>query len=372
MTVDFTQSIKFKNFFRFTGPPENWLTAIKYMTWGLEAKYKDQWERIQPGDIFFIHSTGSPPSIFKNAKSGIIGIGVVGVEFRIKENYLWIHEFIEHRNKWPLLVPLSEIYLFSKLPSLNSWEAPHPDSRDRVGNLINALLRNHIPLSTIQGFPQMGSFSSVRREAAEQILFNQRPLHLYTMEKEEMKIGVLQPRVTELKPATSVAETFRYAETLQFFDSVKKRIIRDKQGIYLQDKELLAKAEEIHATILEGLLQLFKSKGYETMYNRHIDLFAYNDRQSFLFEVKSIENRNFRTQARKGIVQLFEYDYFEIRKFIKDKNLEFDKRHKILVPSRKPGDRNYVSFMNDLKLGVATIKNKSLEPVGRDLGFSHI
>lgn len=43
-------SLRNKKFFKFTGPPENWLTAIKFMTWGLEEKYREQWKRILPGD----------------------------------------------------------------------------------------------------------------------------------------------------------------------------------------------------------------------------------------------------------------------------------------------------------------------------------
>ena len=34
--MDFTPSLESKSFFRFTGPPEHWLTAVKYMTWGVE------------------------------------------------------------------------------------------------------------------------------------------------------------------------------------------------------------------------------------------------------------------------------------------------------------------------------------------------
>ena len=36
--MDFTPSLNAKGFFRFTGPPENWLTGIKFMTWGLNKK----------------------------------------------------------------------------------------------------------------------------------------------------------------------------------------------------------------------------------------------------------------------------------------------------------------------------------------------
>ena len=112
--VNLDTALQAKSFFRFTGPPEHWLTAIKYMTWGLEESLKDRWARIRPGDIFFIHSTQT--SAFRNARSGIIGLGVVGPGFSEKQNPLWFYETVHSVNRWPLLVPLSEVYLFSEIP----------------------------------------------------------------------------------------------------------------------------------------------------------------------------------------------------------------------------------------------------------------
>jgi hypothetical protein len=178
--MDFTPSLNAKSFFRFTGPPENWLTAIKYMTWGLEEKHLDRWQEIQPGDIFFFHSTGPTTSLFNNAKSGLIGIGIVGPNFSKKDNYLWIHEQKEKLNKWPLLVPFSEIYLFSEIPSLADLIAPSLDNGEIVKQQIDLLLKNSIPLSQVSGFPQMGSFSKVSQDVADKILYDKRPLYLYS------------------------------------------------------------------------------------------------------------------------------------------------------------------------------------------------
>lgn len=80
-----------KQFFRFTGPPENWLTAIKYMTWGLEDKNMSTWQKINPGDVFFMHSTLSGTK-YKNARSSIIGLGVVGTNLHRKDDFLWLKE----------------------------------------------------------------------------------------------------------------------------------------------------------------------------------------------------------------------------------------------------------------------------------------
>ena len=109
------EALSGRSFFRFTGPPENWLTAIKYMTWGLEEKYLSRWKKIQTGDVFFMHSTVDS-SFAKHPPSSIVGLGVVGGQFRTKTDFLWVQELRGHVNRWPLLVPFSEIYLFRTHP----------------------------------------------------------------------------------------------------------------------------------------------------------------------------------------------------------------------------------------------------------------
>lgn len=369
MLLDDSQ-INLKQLFRFTGPPEHWLATVKYMTWGLERKYESKWKNIQPGDIFIIHSTGPQTSYFKNAKSGIIGFGVVGPQFNIKDNFLWLYEHDKKENKWPLLIPLSEMYLFSELPDTLTWEAPNPENHTKTTKLIDQLLKNIIPLSHIKGFPQMGSFSSVKPFVVEQVLQEKRNFYPFYSGKHEDDI--LKDKHTPLIPINNSSESLRYADTLRVFSSIDKKVIGTDISVFKRDNEILSRAEEAHSSILQNLIELFKKRGYETFSNRMVDFFAHNDKRSFLVEVKSTENKNFRSQARKGIVQLFEYDYFEIDKYKKENDYSFSEEYKILVPSRKPKDNNYIDFINSLELGVATVEDESLKPIGNDFGFSNI
>ena len=363
-----------KAFYRFTGPPEHWLTAVKFMTWGLTEDLKDQWAKLRSGDVFFIHSTQTGD--FKNAKSGIIGIGVVGPNFSIKKNPLWFYETLHKINKWPLLVPLSEIYLFSELPNLDSWDNPSPKNIEKTRSLIDSLLKNYIPLGEVPGFPQMGSFSSVKPEVARKILLDKRPLYFYSSREEgssseavaEAKLEGLN-RVDEVK---SASEALRYADTLTIVDSVNTRVIRKPLSQYTRNNELLDRANLAHQTILQQLIEIFNSRGYETRSSPFVDLFAHNGNRAFLFEVKSTENKNFRPQARKGIAQLLEYEYFGVNKFATDNNLSFGDKYKLIVPSRVPSDLGYVEFLNQLDIGVALVEKDQLKPVGKDLGFSSI
>ena len=365
--MDFTPLLDTKGFFRFTGPPEHWLYAVKYITWGLEEKHKVHWQRIQPGDVFFIHSTRN--SYFPNAKSGIIGLGVVGSDFSIKKDLRWLRELKESQNIWPLLVPFSEMYFFSELPRIQSWDAPNLKNELQTKALIDALLKNYIPLSNIVGFPQMGSVSGVSKAVASQILFDKRPLYAHESEFEDL---LLTAKPTKLTKVNNVTETFRYAATLRSFDNIESRLIKETTSIYTKDNELLAKADRVHSSIIQRLIEIFKAKGYDTLSNRFVDLFAHNEKRSLLFEVKSTENSNFRSQARKGMIQLFEYDYFEIRKYEKEQNVSFENRNRILVPSRLPEDEKYVGFINELNIGVALVNDKRINAVGADLGLSSV
>jgi hypothetical protein len=365
--MDFTPLLDTKGFFRFTGPPEHWLYAVKFMTWGLEEKHKAHWQKIQPGDIFFIHSTRH--SFFSNAKSGIIGLGVIGSDFNIKKDFRWLRELKESRNIWPLLVPFSEMYLFSELPRIQSWDAPNLNNELQTKTLIDALLKNYIPLSNIVGFPQMGSVSSVSKAVASQILFDKRPLYAYESEFEDL---LFTAKPTKLTKVNSVAETFRYAATLRAFDNIKPRLVRETASEYTKDNELLAKADKVHCSIIQRLIEIFRARGYDTLSNRFVDLFAHNEKRSLLFEVKSTENRNFRSQARKGVIQLLEYDYFEIRRYEREQNISFNNKNRILVPSRQPEDEKYVEFINELNIGVALVNDKRINAVGADLGISNI
>ncbi|HRN96099.1 MAG TPA: hypothetical protein PLD54_01495 [Candidatus Levybacteria bacterium] len=365
--MNFEKSFEKRNFFRFTGPPENWLTAIKYMTWGLERKYEHRWREIQSGDVFFMHST-STGSKFKNARSSVIGFGVVGPNFSIKDSYLWIQENEKKINIWPLLVPFSEIYLFSEIPSSEDWEAPDLSYQPKIQHLIDNLLTNAVPMSSINGFPQMGSFSAVSNLVVQQIFNNTSDLHL--IQKNEMpEKDLKQTPFTSIKDAS---ESLRFAETLQLFDQVKRRVVNKKSSVYTKDNELLARAEDSHLNTLQELVDFFKSKNYDTYFNRRVDLFAVNETQTFTVEVKSIENRNFQNQARKGLIQLHEYEYFEVRKFLREEGQENKLNCKVLVPSQTPQDQNYIAFINYLDIEVGVMNNKVLEPVGKTISINKI
>ena len=293
-----------KKLFKFTGPPENWVTAIKFMTWGLEEKYRNQWGNIMPGDIFLMHSTSTNTRV-KGAISAVIGFGVVGINPTIKNNPLWLEEVEKNINKWPLLVPFSEIYLFSPYFENNIIPEPTKNNISEITVVSLEILKNSRQLSTVKGFPQMGSFSSVKPEVVAQIF--SRITQLFVIGQESTSIDYVP---TPLLKLSNVKDQNRYGTTLRNLDIVKNKTFTAKGSNYSKDPVFLERAEKAHQATLEKLMTIFKKVGYDTYFNKHVDLFATKEDKSFLFEVKSNEHKNFLPQARKGVVQLFEYEYF--------------------------------------------------------------
>ena len=359
---DLRKALFNRNFFRFTGPPENWLTAIKFMTWGLEEKYLPRWNKIKSGDVFLMHSTAES-SFGSKPKSSVVGLGVVGGKFRRKDDYLWIQEIRGKVNRWPLLVPFSEIYLFSEVPPSHTWQAPGTVDDSKTPQLIAALLLDAIPLKSFgEKFPVMGSWSGVRNELIDELFSKGKP-SLYDEfynnpfdEKEE---------VSEFQKVQNSEETLRNIPTLKFLDGekVKVRRIKDGKSSFERDNALLERAEESHADVLQAAIDFFKKYGFDTWNNQHVDLLAESDDQAFLVEVKSTLNCNFRTQARRAVGQLFEYEHFDIRshfeKTQKDKNVS-----KVLMVTDNPSDSDYASYLNALKIRLAWPKGTRISAAG--------
>ncbi len=357
-----------KQFYKFTGPPENWITAIKYMTWGLERKYFSTWVNIMPGDIFLMHSMSTNTRL-QNVTSAVIGFGVVGNEVkREKEEFLWIEEREKHINKWPLLVPFSEIYLFNQFPLPQSLPDVTSSNLGQINQLAVRLLLNSVPLSYIPGFPVMGSFSSVKDKIVRQIFNYPNKIFVIGSLQDQNKIYTPSPFLEFEKKE----DIFRYGTSLSILKDVRKKVMNKTESIFVRDNTLLERANKEHQETLEKLRSLFKDRGYELYFNKHVDLFATNRQRSYLFEVKSQKDTNFLSQSRKGIVQLFESEYFEIKKFYSEKKLPELQTFKNLAFSRKPRDHHYIDFINSLRLGVTYFKEDKLDAVGKIVGVNQI
>ena len=87
----------------------------------------------------------------------------------------------------------------------------------------------------------------------------------------------------------------------------------NKQTVYT-DPEITRirrqRANLIHKILLQKLQDYLEERGIKPLENEHIDLFAkLPSDHKYLFEVKSTNENNLLSQARKGLSQLYEYRY---------------------------------------------------------------
>lgn len=354
-----------KRIFRVTGTPENFLTALRFRIWGFNNK-KD-WEKQAPGDIIFFHSQSK--SVFKShPKSCVVGFGVVGNNFFIDETPLWIDEKTDGKS-YPFKFLFSEIYLFSEIPVNDDWDSTTLKKKDLTLSIIEKLIENGISLSDLSSFPHMGSYSGIKNEkTVQQLLKANRDLAYYVGDMEDDTVT----KTTSLTEFSNDKESLRYATSLSVFDDIKRKVMKGTSSTKKINFDLLAKAEQSHFDIVSSLRLFLLKKGYKVFFNNHVDLFAHNSTNSLLVEAKSIENRNFISQSRKGIVQLYEYNYFEVEKFKVEKELKSKNDYKVLATSKKPKDTEYIKFINSLGIQTTAVKDKQIISYGQSINFDKL
>ena len=171
------------NIWRFTGPPENWITAFGVNKWALNDHNKSLWENsLKPGDTVIFHSTRK--SEFSNeAQSCVIGFGYVGSSLVEKKEFWWIQEIRDEENYWPYVVPFKEIYLFSETEEIDFATPIEEKNEDTIKREIEILVKDGIPLVSLNAlaeslngdvpkFPVNGSASSINT-IYEQLILSQ-------------------------------------------------------------------------------------------------------------------------------------------------------------------------------------------------------
>jgi hypothetical protein len=366
-----------KAIYRVTGTPENYLTALRSSTWGFRdnPRLLNQWTKLQPGDVIFFHSSQSESRFLptKELSSRVVGFGVVGNQFFTGTTPLWIEEFEEGRVIYPHRFHFSEIYLFADIPVAGDWDSQSLAKQASTAELLRRLLAAGIPLKELPNFPKMGSYSSIQDgPTKEALLAGTRGLYAYRTREEDE--DALPTRLTALEEVRGEKDLLRHTTGLTQFEDVGGRVLRLDDGHRQVDLRKLQRAETAHADILSLLFRKLSERGYECFKNNHIDLLAVHADQgrSLLIEAKSNEGGNFRAQARKGIAQLFEYNYFEVERFKADRGLKLNQEHQVLAFSQAPRDADYLGFLNTLRIRTLVAQAEAITPLGDLTDFAEL
>lgn len=366
-----------KAIYRVTGTPENYLTALRSSTWGFRdnPRLLSQWTKLQPGDVIFFHSSQSESRFLptKELSSRVVGFGVVGNHFFTGTTPLWIEEFEEGRVIYPHRFHFSEIYLFADIPVAGDWDSQSLAKQAPTADLLRRLLAAGIPLKELPNFPKMGSYSSIQDgPTKEALLAGTHGLYAYRTREEDE--DALPTRLTALAEVRGEKDLLRHTTGLTQFEDVGGRVLRLDDGHRQVDLRKLQRAETAHADILSLLFRKLSERGYECFKNNHIDLLAVHADQgrSLLIEAKSNEGDNFRAQARKGIAQLFEYNYFEMERFKTDRGLKLRQEHQVLAFSQAPRDADYLGFLNTLRIRTLVAQAEAITPLGDLTDFAEL
>jgi hypothetical protein len=366
-----------KAIYRVTGTPENYLTALRSSTWGFKdnPRLLSQWTKLQPGDVIFFHSSQSESRFLptKELSSRVVGFGVVGNHFFTGTTPLWIEEFAEGRVIYPHRFHFSEIYLFADIPVGGDWDSQSLAKQANTAELLRRLLAAGIPLKELPNFPKMGSYSSIQDGPTKEALLSG-TLGLYAYRTREEDEDALPTRLTALAEVRGEKDLLRHTTGLTQFEDVGGRVLRLDDGHRQVDLRKLQRAETAHADILSLLFRKLSERGYECFKNNHIDLLAVHADQgrSLLIEAKSNEGGNFRAQARKGIAQLFEYNYFEMERFKADRGLKLNQEHQVLAFSQAPRDADYLGFLNTLRIRTLVAQAEAITPLGDLTDFAEL
>ena len=365
--MNIVSQLNIKPLYKITGTPENFLTALRFFTWGFNNA--TDWNSLQQGDLIFFHSKASDSKFLKKSPSSVIGLGVVGNNFFMDSEPLWIDEKIDSK-KYPYRFSFSEICLFSRIPINDDWDSTTLEKKESTTAILHKLLENAIPLGELEGFPQMSSYSPIKKENVKKVLLElPRELILY---KNLSYLELSNKPASQLQEITTKYEAQRFATSLTIFDDVKRKIVNKSEVNFSYSLDDHKNAEKHHSEILSFLLETFQQKGYQTFINNRIDLFAHNSQNALLIEAKSIENKNFQSQSRNGIAQLFEYNYFEVNKFKKDNSINFNREFKVLATSANPQNEDYVRFINSLDIKTLAVRNGEVINYGDSINIQKL
>jgi hypothetical protein len=106
----------------------------------------------------------------------------------------------------------------------------------------------------------------------------------------------LAPKSSDLNEYKTVQErTERAGETIQV----------------LIDQAVYDRANAIHRGLINIVADRLRDAGSLPRFNRFVDLATTTENQAYLFEMKSVNKNNSRSQIRSGLSQLYEYRYLQ-------------------------------------------------------------
>ncbi len=183
--------------YKFTAPPDFWLTAIEYRGLLVEDSHAAKRERVAPGDMAILHSQQQPTNGALNDQPGVVfGVGIFG-ETSLKDQE-WLPEEQRADKKFSHVIGFDRLFITSDIDAIDFATGNREKSHSTLNDEVTALTRNGLSIDRVQElcreasdieFPTQNTFVTFRSDDDSRDLDRPRAI-----------ISALAPNLTELPP----------------------------------------------------------------------------------------------------------------------------------------------------------------------------
>ncbi len=135
--------------YKFTAPPDYWLTTFEYAALSFERDEREAWNKLNQGDIILFHSRSNPSwEDLEAQESGLIGGGIVRTTTSKSDTESWWYD--EHEggpkgNSFPLLVVFERLFTTGQLNEVDLTTQVVEKTAAQVSAELQSVTRNLVP-----------------------------------------------------------------------------------------------------------------------------------------------------------------------------------------------------------------------------------
>ncbi|MCU4750982.1 AAA family ATPase [Halobacteria archaeon AArc-curdl1] len=164
--------------YKFTAPPDYWLTSVEYGSVSFEEGDRSRWENIEAGDVAILHSREEPSTDdFDTHSNGLIGVGILGETF--EKDVPWWWDEHEGNKEFSMVVNFDRLFLTGDIDEIDITRGiaeKHRNDPAKIDRELAVLTENCLPIDEANAicadisqtaFPAQGMFARFRTDDDE-------------------------------------------------------------------------------------------------------------------------------------------------------------------------------------------------------------
>ncbi|WP_254522645.1 AAA family ATPase [Natrinema caseinilyticum] len=191
--------------YKFTGPPNYWLTTVEYGSVSFEDRHENRWEELEAGDVALLHSRAEPSnSGLDSMPYGLIGVGIIGETFEKDEPWWWDEHQAGDGRTFEMVASFDRLFLTGDVDAIDTSRGITEKEPSEIGRELGALTANRLPIETANEicadtsgteFPAQGMFARFRTDDDE--IDHDRPLALLEAMADDLtEVATINPHET--------------------------------------------------------------------------------------------------------------------------------------------------------------------------------